>query len=63
MSKKSSKKLFEWYALVAEKKLNEKYPHIQSFEDCKNQTEFNKLIRILTSIAEQNKLAELEKLA
>ena len=39
MSKESSKKMFEWYAQVAEDKLNEKYSHIETFKDCEDETE------------------------
>ena len=44
MSKISSKKLFEWYAQVAEKKLKENYSHIETFKDCKDQREFKNWI-------------------
>lgn len=44
MSKQSSKELFEWYARVAEQKLKEKFSHIKTFKDCKNDTEFKNWI-------------------
>lgn len=40
MSKKASKELFEWYAKVAEKNLQEKFSHIDTFKDCKDKREF-----------------------
>lgn len=47
MPKESSKKLFEWYAEVADQKLKEKYLHIDSFKDCKDQTEFKNWILLI----------------
>ena len=47
MSKQSSKQLFEWYAQVAEQKLKEKYSHIETYKDCKDQTEFKNWILLI----------------
>ena len=47
MSKESSKKLFEWYAEVADQKLKEKYSHVETFKDCKDQTEFKNWILLI----------------
>jgi hypothetical protein len=44
MSKQSSKELFEWYGQVAEEKLKEKFSHIATFKDCKDETEFKNWI-------------------
>jgi len=40
MSKESSKKMFEWYAEVAEKHLKEIKQGKESFQDCKTRQEF-----------------------
>lgn len=40
MSKQASKEHFEWYAKVAEKRLNKNYSYINNFFDCKTENEF-----------------------
>jgi len=47
MSKQSSKELFEWYAEVADQKLKEKYSHIETYKDCKDETEFKNWILLI----------------
>jgi hypothetical protein len=39
MSKEASKKMFEWYAQVADDRLKEKYSHIETFKDCEDESE------------------------
>ena len=49
MSKESSKKLFEWYAQVAETKLKEfkEKRKIETFQECKTEDEFSEYMLLV----------------